>query len=369
VESQWQALTEGVARARGWPALDQKREVAAGIRLLSDGYNAGRFRIAWTPSTLAARLHFFLVRDALKMREALRDVPLAVPVGGGEPARVLDVGAGFGASTLGLSAALAGRACASGEGSGVRLEVTLVDTDLAALDVAREVLASRAEVLQSGRTLPDGQFDLVLFGQVLVEMGAGEAEDRSVERHASMLEEVVRHRLRPGGRVVVLEPALRSCARRLQATRDRLVERGIAVVAPCTHERACPLLSSPRDWCHDDRAIDLPPWLHPIAREAGLRWQGLTFSRLILAHHCGGRPGFRVVAPPRDSRGRRERRLCGLHADGACDRWVDRLDRHRCDANGAWDELQRGDGLDLDPSDRRVGPDTVVRRFAEAPDG
>jgi hypothetical protein len=121
------------------------------------------------------------------------------------------------------------------------------------------------------------------------------------------------------------------------------------------------MLANPRDWCHDDLPVDLPDWLQPLARAAGLRWQGLTFSRLVLGSG-EAQPPFRVVAPPRDSRGRKERLLCGDHPDGTTLRWVDRLDRHGTAENAAFGDLLRGDGVEIAPPLGRVGPETAVRR-------
>jgi hypothetical protein len=42
------------------------------------------------------------------------------------------------------------------------------------------------------------------------------------------------------------------------------------------------MLATEGEWCHEDLPVDLPPWLVPLARAAGLRWQGLTFSYLVL---------------------------------------------------------------------------------------
>jgi len=123
------------------------------------------------------------------------------------------------------------------------------------------------------------------------------------------------------------------------------------------------MLKNPKDWCHDDLSVDLPGWVHALARAAGLRWQGLTYARLVLRAEAAPTPMFRVVAPPRDSRGRKERLLCGEHPDGSTLRWVDRLEKHRTPANEAFADLERGAGVRLHPVEARVGPETVVTPF------
>jgi len=122
---------------------------------------------------LAARALFFTVADAAKI-----GVPIAELVGrglvpGGEgdaPLRVLDLGAGCGAMTLGLAAALPER----------RLDVTAVDTDEAALTLfaaaaaaapslaERVTLAIRRADAAAHATLPAGPFDLIVAGTLVM---------------------------------------------------------------------------------------------------------------------------------------------------------------------------------------------------------
>ncbi len=348
---EWRARLDAVA-----DAIDVPRSSWAGlpaaVRALSDAYNEARFPRRWTRELTAARLHFFLVRDAAKVSSALRDIPFWW--GAGAALHLHDFGAGLGASALGAALGLRAR------GVSAPLEVHVGDQDAAGLAVAERVLGALPGV-RVGRGTPPAA-DVVLTSNVLVEMDRHLAAGPRAEAHARRLRADV-SRLLPGGRVVVVEPALRASARHLQAVRDLLVAGGTPVVAPCTHGRPCPLLARPADWCHDDVPVDLPPWLHPVARAAGLRWQGLTYARLVLAAQPVARPALRVVAPPRDSRGRKERLLCGENA-GTVLGWVDRLDKHATEANEVFASLARGDGVDLEPPAARVGVDTNVRRFS-----
>lgn len=342
IDASWRERLDGVAAAAGLATSEHPR-LGDWVRDLSDAYNRAQFPMRWTPELTAARLHFFLPRDAMKVATALRDLPL--PEGDG-PLQVHDLGAGIGASALGAILGLRAR------GVSRPIEISLSDTQAPGLDLARRVLHGLPGVdLRQQVSRPD----LLVLSNVLAEVEHGRPEPARIDALVRLLR---KHR---AGIVLVVEPALRDCARRLQAVRDRLVAQGVAVLAPCTHDAPCPLLRRDTDWCHDDLPVDLPPWLHPVARAAGLRWQGLTYARLVLGEASSPRPSFRVVAPPRDSRGRKERLLCG-DLDGDVLTWVDRLDKHASEQNAAWDELSRGDGLDLGPAERRVGRDTVVTR-------
>lgn len=354
LDAAWREGLDAIAAARNLPRSADIGRLAPALREVSDFYNAGEFRFAWTPERMAARLHFFLPRDQAKVAGALRDVALSPEwKGEGDPLELLDVGAGLGASSLGAVLAL--------RSAGVtrELRVSLADPDASALSLAADVLATLPNVRVRRHDGAALHPDLVIFAQVLVEMAAGLPESAGDEACAKRVADAARG-LAPGGRVVVVEPALLTSTRRLMRVRDRLAASGAHIVAPCPHSAGCAMLAQPRDWCHDDLNLDLPPWLHPLARAAGLRWQGLTFARLVLAAEAVPRPPLRVVAPPRDSRGRKERQLCGEFTDGSRLRWVDRLDKHASPGNAPFAELRRGDALTLDPPSARVGPETLV---------
>jgi ribosomal protein RSM22 (predicted rRNA methylase) len=341
------------------------RALAESVQRVSQAYNEARFPMRWSAGEQAARLGFFLPRDLHKVARALRDVDLR------GVRRVLDLGAGVGASAVG--AVLAVRA----QGVTAPLEVQLVEPDAAALAAAVATLA-RLEAINGfgpvavrarrGDLLAgEGAADLVVLGQVLVEVGHGMAEAGRVPMLARLLTTLAERHLAPGGRILVVEPALRVTARRLQQVRGVLLrtasgEPRLHVVAPCPHDGACPLLAREGDWCHEDLAVDLPASLVPVARAAGLRWQGLTFARLVLASAPEARPPARVAAPPRVTKGKSAHVFCS--GDGTL-RHVERLDRHRSGANAVWDALQRGDAVrlslpDADHSLARIGADARV---------
>lgn len=357
LEPRWRTHLDEIA-ARVGAIRVEDRALPLAIRAVSDQYNQRQFAIRWTPAALGARLHFFLPRDQAKIAAAIRDIRVA-DLNRESPIRVLDYGCGIGASALGLVRGLRARGVESD------VSIDLYDADAAATKLASDVLSGLPKVATGPISrVGDDRYDLIVLGQVLVEIAGSVSEAASVDRVFRTLNELTRQNLAPDGRIIIVEPALRESTRRLQTLRDKVVSAGLAhVIAPCTHQGPCSMLLNPKDWCHDDLDVDLPDWLHPIARAAGLRWQGLTFSRLILGDQASERPPFRVVAPPRDTKGKTERLLCGDHPDGSTLKWVDRLDRHRNETNAEWDTLSRGDGLSLPPRTRRVGTETQVKGF------
>ncbi len=211
-----------------------------------------------------------------------------------------------------------------------------------------------------------GRFDVVLVGQVLSELDVALDDDVRRKRHVELLRTLLADQVDEGGALVVVEPALprpgnppsSSGSRRASAS------EGATIFAPCLHAAPCPALARESDWCHEDLAVDLPPWLVPVAKAAGLRHEGLTFSYLVL--HRGARrlvdavpapPGaarLRVVSEEIRTKGKREAfvggELAGSTGPVAARVRLMRLDRDANPNNAAWERLRRGDVAVVHPS-------------------
>lgn len=298
------------------------------------------------PDELAARALFFLPRDMHKVVAPIAELSRAglVP---NRPLRVLDVGAGVGASSLGALMALGAL------GHSVA-RVRCVDDDREALSMLRKVfdalrsdglvdLAAAALSVGEGSVhtannlgdpseSPDASapWDIILVSNVLTEVLRHEdarsevARDESAkaQRIADLVRSLVMGApLAKDGALVLIEPATHEDARVLQRARTMIEGESPSqfVFAPCTHGQLCPMLTRERDWCHDDVDVDLPPWLHEVARGAGLRYQGLTYSYLTVRLQPGrlqkhsaheGWVSARMVSAVRDTKGKREVFLC-----------------------------------------------------------
>lgn len=354
LEPRFRDALEALARARRLPTYDAPAALGARVAELSRAYNTS----GTAPRDgLAARLGFSFVRDTPKGGAAVAELLLRGALRLEGTLSVLDYGAGLGATTWGVVRALAAH------GARGRVDATFYEPDEDALGLGLELarrLGGEAEVAlhaRGGASLPPrgDRFDLVLMGQVLSELslGADARADALLARVTSLL----RERVRPGGALVIVEPALAERTRVLMTLRDGLAARGHAPFAPCPHAAACPMLPRERDWCHEDLPIDLPDWLVPTARAAGLRWERLTFSYLVLTRepHAPVR-GARLVSQPKVTKGKRELLLCSETGSLLA---VTRLDRHAGHANAALDGASRGDHVVL-PATSRIDTTTSV---------
>ena len=312
---------------------------------------------------LAARAAFFTIADAFKIA-----IPLAELAGRGalparRPLRVVDVGAGCGALGLGLVAQLGPDA----------VEILAIDRDVDALRIAggaiRRFSAQRgapAAVTTRAADVTKTDIpaaDLVVIGNVLNELPAP-ARLALVQRALAAIDDT--------GAVIVIEPALRETTRALHDIRDAILAADAAhVFAPCTRRAArCPALDDPDDWCHEDRAVTLPPRTAELARLTHLRDGGLKFSYLVLRRSplplVAVAGAWRVVSAPHAPKGKVE--LFGCSDAGRIP--IRLLRRNRSATNRPFERAHRGDVLVIDaaPDDTRVelGAETRVERLEPA---
>jgi ribosomal protein RSM22 (predicted rRNA methylase) len=368
----WQAIEEALwtaARQHLPQTLVGGSALTAAVIDRSRRYTSERARLdepANVEADLAARALFFTMADAAKPRLALAELGARVPWE--RTLRVLDLGAGVGAMTLGVLAHAAERGGAAG------IDVEAVDRDGRALAILSDAVPAAARALGvackvttskepfdsalASLALRSGQSELVLIGSVLNEMS---------EEEAGKLVRKAMGALAPGGAVIIVEPALRAQARALHRLRDDALTGAWAhVFAPCTRGAApCPMLADERDWCHEERLVQLPPRAAKLAQITGLRDGGLKFSYLVLRNepgHVGADGAVRVVSHPLISKGKHEAFVCG--DDGRVRLRL--LKRHRSEANRAFERARRGAVLRLgDAPDNDLVSGTIVERLDE----
>lgn len=82
--------------------------------------------------------------------------------------------------------------------------------------------------------------------------------------------------------LVVIEPSTQQDGRSLSEVRQKLIDMGYQIIAPCTHQKECPLIKhSNRDWCHDRIHFKKNKWFENIEKHLPFKNDTLTFSYLI----------------------------------------------------------------------------------------
>jgi precorrin-6B methylase 2 len=316
----------------------------------SERYTSDRAHLAVkSDGDLVARAVFWTIADAMKVCIPLAELLNRDALPARRPLRVVDLGAGCGAMSLGLSTMLRD------------IELVAIDRDAAALAIAKHALAQlgTSVTTQTGDvrkvTLPP--CDLVVMGTVLNELA--EAEARGVVERALAA-------VADDGAVIVVEPALRTTSRALHAIRDALIADGAHIFAPCTRRIApCPMLADPDDWCHEDRALALPPRTAELARLTHLRDGGMKFSYLVVRKQplalVDDPSAWRLVSAARIAKGKHE--ITGCSDRGRIPLRL--LKRNRTAENKVLERADRGDVVIAReaPGDDRVevaGPVTHI---------
>jgi SAM-dependent methyltransferase len=276
------------ASTTGPLTTDERRRIVAAARSLSAGLTGERGLVGerYLDDIDLLGAYLFLWWPVSYAQGRLVFSEVEAPLG-----RMLDVGTGPGP--------LAMAALDSGASS-----VLAVDRSRAALDVIG-LLDARIETRRWSfpERLPDGPFDTIVAGHLLNEL---DDPDRLADEMLA--------RLQPGGRIVVIEPALRETSRGLLALRDRLVASGVAIHAPCFFRGPCPALTRLSDWCHAEHAALVPPLVAELAADTQLRRDAVKFSYLIAGR--GQWPAvsddqWRIVSEPLPEKGKLRLYGCG----------------------------------------------------------
>jgi ribosomal protein RSM22 (predicted rRNA methylase) len=310
--------------------------VAAGVRQLSMGLTRDRAlagaRYMDDKKLLGAYLLFYWPTSYAQARHVLGEL-------GKRPGSVLDLGSG--PAPMAFAALDAGASSA-----------TAADRSASALTLAR-ALAVEAETGLSTRQWeaktnrpPEGQFDTIIGGHLWNELFlSGEAP---LPKRLALAEAALSC-VRPGGSLVLIEPALRDTSRALLELRDALVRKGFAIRAPCLFRGDCPALEKASDWCHAERNWQMPRAVADIARAAGLHKEALKMSYLVVAPANEAWPPlpegrlFRIVSEPLAGKGRALYMGCGPEGRMG----IALQDKHQTQGNAAFKTLQRGDVIDI----------------------
>lgn len=287
-----------------------RRDLAERTAATTAGYRAGRtssvvikdrgdalaYALARLPATYAACANVFA--------EAQRMAPAFAPTS------LLDAGAGPG-----------GGSWAATEAWSSLRQVCWLDASPLFLDLAERLAREGPAALQNAdarrldltatATLPGAA--LVMASYALAEI-APSAQAALVGALWSACE----------GVLALVEPGTPAGYARILAARDTLIAAGAAILAPCPHEAACPLIAP--DWCHF--SVRLPRSRdHRLAKAADAPFEDEKFAYLIAARpSVAAQPRApRVLARPRTGKPGIELKLCG--PEGVEQRFVGKRDK------------------------------------------
>jgi ribosomal protein RSM22 (predicted rRNA methylase) len=253
--------------------------------------------ILGTPDEVAGYAAYRMPATFAAVRSALGQLVRAHP--GLAPRTQLDLGGGTGGAVWAASAAF-----------GSLAEITALDHVAAVLAVGRRIASVADSAAVRGadwrQATVDSDFpdspgspdfpgfpgaDLVTVSYVLSELSEA-AQDRLVRRAASAAAELV----------VLVEPGTPRGYARIMAARTTLIGLGFAVLAPCPHSAACPLVAG-KDWCHFGARVNRSG-LHRKLKAGELSYEDEKFSFVAAGRTpVVGSGAGRVVRRPAQRKG------------------------------------------------------------------
>lgn len=274
-------------------------------RLIGD-YRTGRAGTATailrTHEDAAAYAAYRMPATYAAVREALGQ---AAAVADPAPRTLVDVGGGTGAAVWAAAdvwPSLAGATVLEGSEPVIALGERLA---AAAERPAVAGATFRRRQLGGGVTLPDA--DLITVSYVLGELDEG---TRSA---------VVREAAARAGTVAVVEPGTPDGYRRVLAAREQLLAAGFTVVAPCPHDRECPMrtagesargTSAGTDWCHFAARVNRTS-RHRRLKSGDLGHEDEKFAHVVAVRSTTpAHAANRVVRHPLQRKGLVTLRLC-----------------------------------------------------------
>jgi hypothetical protein len=356
-------------------AATDDRDLARAVERLSDLYTTGRGSLAREQADethLAAKREYFLASDAPKVALSLHECAARsdafARVAALETVRVVDLGAGVGATSVGFLAWLAGARAARGVSKPVRVELHAVELgEPAARALEHSVKAAAAAMgatlslkieARDFRRFTPPACEIILCQTALNEILVG-------PDHARETVQMVAGWMRTAP-LLVIEPALKTTTRALMSLRDALIALGGGhVVAPCPHQMPCPMRAREGDWCHEARRIEPTPRVAAIDRIVGRRDERALFAFLATAPGEAPRRNdaglVRLVTDTLGSRGKTERLVC--RTDGGL-RLMRLLDRELRDGNRAFLDEERGSMLEISPipENDRISPEIAAKK-------
>jgi ribosomal protein RSM22 (predicted rRNA methylase) len=219
-----------------------------------------------------------------QLRGALAAAAARIPAWA--PATMLDLGSGPGTALWAATAqwpSLSALTAWEREPALIALGRRLAHAGQAAVRAARwERLDLRELARPSARSAE--QFDLVVLGHVLNELEA-ELQQQVIEAAWQ----------RTAGLLVIVEPGTSAAFEVVRSARDQLRGQGAHTIAPCAHDRECPLQN---DWCHFPQRLKRPEFQRR-AREASSEWEDSKFAYAAMARFATDAPIWgRVIREP-----------------------------------------------------------------------
>ncbi|MEI8300434.1 MAG: small ribosomal subunit Rsm22 family protein [Chlamydiota bacterium] len=198
----------------------------------------------------------------------------------GEITSILDIGAGSGAAFWAAKQVLEGLD-----------SYTFLEKDPQLIKIGKTLINALSLSIKTPwiledytKTLPSSHYDLVVISYSLGEVNSELWENiltQVFDRFVKLL--------------VILEPGTPVGYKKLMKMREILIRLGGNILAPCPHNKACPIQGS--DWCHFSQRLPRTS-LHRLVKSGSLGYEDEKFSYLVISKNLQPDKGERVLRQP-----------------------------------------------------------------------
>lgn len=242
------------------------RAGAGSVATINDEASVVAYIVARMPATYAVAAAVFK-----EMKE-----------GGFAPKSLLDVGAGPGTASW-----------AASEIWPELTEITMTDSNADFLRLAKRLaahaLANATFVASAVGEITLPRAELVAANFVLAEIAEAKQDDVVRRLWAAATDSLV-----------LIEPGTPAGFARIRAARRLLIADGGHVLAPCTHDAACPIQGS--DWCHFSQRLPRSRD-HLKMKAASVPFEDERYSYVAVTRRPIARANLaRIIAPPQESK-------------------------------------------------------------------
>ncbi len=334
--------------------------VAKAVAALSKGLTKGRSAFLEHSYLSNADLHaayqlYFTTTNFLKIVPPLRELSYSGFFERRDSLSVLDLGSGTGAGLWGLLSFLAEEqyqlSCDLHAVDSVPenlKSITAFHTAISRRTDAKTLLKTSLLDLEAlSKSSFDKRYDLIIIMNTLNEL--------SDESKLNLLD-LLPQWLTDDGVFIIIDPATRAESRGVLSFRDKAVEQGWTVYAPCTRQQQCPALSDEDNWCHSEYKWQRPGFIKTIDDETGnlrlslkstyvtLNRAGMTLSDALRITQLS-----RVVSERFDEKGRTRAILCD--SDGREEYILNKRDKTA--ENKTFFDIQRYDIVSIEDKSPR----------------
>lgn len=277
-------------------ASQSANKLAALSAQLSDSYRAGipikEGKYLQSDDDVAAYAAFRLPATFAAIYSAISQIKDRSPLW--NPKTLLDVGAGPGTAMWAASTLLAGLeniTLLEQEGNMISLGKRLsANSPLTSVQEAKWI---KADITGAWEVSPE---ELVIASYVLNEL----PQDRRSVFIKQLWDST-------SDTLLIIEPGTPTGYLRIKQAREQLLAAGAKTIAPCPHDKPCPLDES--DWCHFSQRVARTP-LHRKVKAGELSYEDEKFSFLCMSRSSGLAIKGLVIRHPQVRKGHIQLKLC-----------------------------------------------------------